>query len=320
LGVVLFLLPTARGQEPTGDLARLQGRWATFVEYPGGKKAKVIMEFKGNLVTSSMGDVRDAKVEPNVEAPDSQMEVRVNEEATPKTIDFVNGKYLKVEKGSLAEKFGVPDMMGIYELKGDTLHLAMGPFSKKRLTTFKPEPGVSVQTYTRGTEPVEEVVKPTPKTTKAGKPAARPALTGDLALLQGTWQVQSGHLNASSKETLVIEGDVLTATAKVAKGEARYSSKIALDETASPRAIDFLNPTAGSKKLPPAYGIYELNGDTLTIHKSGVGKPRANVFEVGVQQGMVSVWKRAAAGLGAAKSNGGTSATPTPRRKSTPKR
>ena len=98
---------------------------------------------------------------------------------------------------------------------------------------------------------------------------------------------------------------VVTGRAK-GLGEAKYSSQIALGESASPKSIDFLNPTAGSRKLPQAYGIYILDGDTLTIQKSGIGKGRSNVFENGAQQGSVSVWTRANAGRGAAKTKRGT--------------
>ena len=130
--------------------------------------------------------------------------------------------------------------------------------------------------YTRGTTPADVAMAPRPKAATAK--AARPALAGDLAGLQGTWMNQQGHINADN-ETLTIRDDVLLAASKLPRGgEVRYECRIQLDETASPKAIDFLNPRAGNRSLKTAYGIYELDGDTLKIHKSGIGRGRSSVF------------------------------------------
>ncbi len=284
--LALNVLPAvARGQEPTADLARLQGKWATSMKTRGGK-ITMFIEFKGNLVYTVRGE------DPNA-APEAQQEVRLDETTTPKSIDFINGKWLNIEKGSLKEKIGVPDMFGRYELEGDTLKFLVSPLSKDRPTSLKPgrDPLMVVYTYTRGTTPVVLDMTARPKAV-AAKPA-RPVLAGDLTLMQGTWRNQSGHLN-SERETLTIRDDVLVASSKLPRGgEIRYESRIRLDETASPKAIDFLDPRVGKKALKPAYGIYELDGDTLKIHKSGIGRGRSSVFEAGSEQGSVSIWTRA---------------------------
>jgi len=294
-----FVVTEARGQELTGDLEKLQGKWAANLQI-GNRKQLIIIEFKGNSVFTTMGKSPDGE-------PDTEQEVKINESATPKTMDLVKGKNLKAKPGSIEEKIGVPDIMGIYELDGDTLKMASMPLSNKRPASFKPATGTLVTTYARGTTPVDM------NTAKAKTATPKVVIAGDLALIQGTWRLKSGHLN-SPNETLTIQGDVLTTTAKVARGEARYVSHIKLDEAASPKAIDFLNPSAGSKKLPPAYGIYELDGDTLKIHKSGQGKSRASVFQDGAEQGSVSLWTRATSRRGMdrepAKSKTNRSATP----------
>ena len=280
------------GQEPTGDLARLQGKWATSIRTRGGK-ITMFIEFKGNLVYTVRGEDPSA-------APEAHQEVRLDETTTPKSIDLINGKWLNVEKGSLKEKIGVPDMFGCYDLEGDTLKLIAAPLSKNRPTSFKPgrDPLMVVYTYTRGTTPV--VVDMTQRAKAAVARPARPALAGDLALLQGTWRNQSGHLN-SERETLTIRDDVLVASSKLPRGgEVRYESRIRLDETASPKAIDFIDPRVGKKALQPAYGIYELDGDTLKIHKSGIGRGRSSVFETGSEQGSVSIWTRSGRPRGSA--------------------
>jgi uncharacterized protein (TIGR03067 family) len=282
--LALFVLPAfAHGQEPTGDLARLQGKWVTAMKTRSGT-ITMFLEFKGNLVTTVSG------TDPNA-PPDAQQEVRLDETTTPKSIDLVNGKWLNVEKGSLKEKIGVPDMYASYELNGDTLKLAMSPVSRNRPKSFQSSLDASLVVYTRGTTPAVIDMTARPKAAVA-KPA-RPALAGDLALLQGTWRNQSGHLN-SERETLTIRDDVLLASSKLPRGgEVRFESRIQLDESASPKTIDFVSPHVGKKTLQTAYGIYELDGDTLKIHKSGIGRGRSSVFQNGSEQGSVSIWTRA---------------------------
>jgi uncharacterized protein (TIGR03067 family) len=271
-------------QEPTGDLAKLQGKWAAYVQYPTGKM-KVVIDFQGDQVFTTMGDDPDSK-------PDTQQQVKIDEKAKPRTMDFVNGKKLGAEPGSAAAQLGVPDIMGIYELDGDTLRVASIPLSSKRPVSLKPAKGIFVATYTRGTTPSESADAAAPKSNAAATKGAKVPLKGDLALLQGTWVLQSGTFNASGKETLTIQGDSLVSTAKLPRGEVRYSSRIKLDESTSPRSIDFVNPMVGTRRLGNAAGIYEIDADTLRIHKSGENKGRALVFEDGAQQGSVSVWTR----------------------------
>ncbi|HLH29486.1 MAG TPA: hypothetical protein VKW77_11240, partial [Acidimicrobiales bacterium] len=67
------------------------------------------------------------------------------------------------------------------------------------------------------------------------------------------------------------------------------------DEKASPKAIDFTEVTNGGRPGKPSVGIYKLDGDTLTIHRSGLGKPRSAVFENGSQAGLVATYTRTAA-------------------------
>jgi uncharacterized protein (TIGR03067 family) len=275
-------------QEPAGgDLAKLQGKWTAFLKTTRGT-TRIVLEFKDNLVYTTMGRGPSDK-------PDTVMEVVLDESTTPRQMLFHNGKNVGAEPGSMKDKVRPPDSKLIYELKDDTLTTCADVASNKLPTKFASGGSLILSTYKRGEIEGEEMTSKTKtksktKTTaKPSKPAA--VVEGDLALLQGSWKSQAHGLNAEH-ETMTIQGDAVLAVAKVGKAEIRFQSRIRIDETASPKAIDFLDSTVGSKTLPPSMGIYAFDGDTLKIHRSGLRRARASVFQDGAEQGVVSIWTR----------------------------
>ena len=297
--------PPAQGVAPTGDLARLQGKWATIVTYPNGTKMKVIMEFQGDQVIQTTGDRKDAK-------PSSQQTVSLDESASPKTMRTFGGKALNVEPDSPLAKIGLPDVMGVYELDGDVLKVAAQPFADKPPAKIAPGRGITFFVYVRGETPDPEVIAAnTPKPAANTKASANPKMArttkkqdarskpkavvmeGDVAALQGTWSSKEGGFYDHGKETMTIHGDTLVVTARSSRGvQFRFDSRIKLDETASPKAIDFQNVRHGSKSGPNLLGIYDLADQTLTLHVSGPNRERSTAFETGSEAGRVSTWKR----------------------------
>jgi uncharacterized protein (TIGR03067 family) len=295
----------AQGVAPTGDLARLQGKWATIVTYPNGAKMKVVMEFRGDQVFQTTGDRKDAK-------PSSQQMVSLDESASPKTIRTFGGKALNVEPDSPLAKIGLPDVLGVYELAGDILKVAAQPFADKPPAKVAPGRGISFLVYVRGETPEPEVIAAnTPKPAPNPKAVANPKMAGtskkqaarsnpnvvvmqgDLAALQGTWSSKEGGFHDQGKETMTIHGDTLVVTARSSRGvQFLFESRIQFDETASPKAIDFHNVRHGSKSGPDLFGIYDLTDQTLTLHVSGPNHKRSIVFETGSEAGRVSTWKR----------------------------
>ncbi len=217
----------------------------------------------------------------------------LDEKAKPKTIDLIDGKTVNQAPDSLLAKITPPDLYGIYELNGDTLKVAAKLLDKKRPTTFAKAREISLTIYTRGEIPKDVNIVDPLKTAKTAKGMKGPKLAGDLAALQGTWTTGNGVFHGPGKETMTIQGDNLVTLAKGARGmELRFQGRIQLDESASPKTIDFLDVKVGTRKQPNALGIYQLDGDTLTLHKSGRGRPRSNVFETGSEQGRVATWTR----------------------------
>jgi uncharacterized protein (TIGR03067 family) len=90
-----------------------------------------------------------------------------------------------------------------------------------------------------------------------------PALQGDLAKIQGAWQVVSAELNGKPDPSrqgarVVFTGGAVTRTSPTAAAKGTFR----LDAAAKPGAID-LTYTEGPDKGKTFQGIYSLEGDTL---------------------------------------------------------
>lgn len=108
----------------------------------------------------------------------------------------------------------------------------------------------------------------------------------DLAKLQGTWQ---GTSPEGARLVLVIKDTTATSTISGKAGTVQLEQQIKLDETADPKALDFLK--AGGGSIP---GIYKLEGDKLTICLNPLGDERPVKFDAGKAGGSLVVYTRSA--------------------------
>jgi|SRR5579864_205066 len=112
----------------------------------------------------------------------------------------------------------------------------------------------------------------------------------ELKLLQGTWDMVSGERagetvpDAIASKTRLVLTDrrqyTLTAGSEVESGIFLF------DQRKRPRQIEF-SPSEGSSRGMKLFGIYKLEGDTLTVCFAGPGKPRPTEFTTKSGSGQV---------------------------------
>lgn len=112
--------------------------------------------------------------------------------------------------------------------------------------------------------------------------AALALLTAHAALaaepIQGTWKGMVGP-GKTTPITLTVEGTAVTVTVTPIGAEARtFKGTIKLDESKSPKEMDWTGVAADGKPLPNTLAIYELAGDTLKIGSNGPDKKRPKTF------------------------------------------
>ena len=108
------------------ELKKFQGTW-TFESVEAGGKEEPAAEFKGMTVTFE-GDKFTVKKGDEVIQAGTQ---KLDPSRSPKTVDVTVAEGLS--KGAV--------MLGIYEIKGDTLKVCFDPEGKKRPTQFKSASG-----------------------------------------------------------------------------------------------------------------------------------------------------------------------------------
>jgi uncharacterized protein (TIGR03067 family) len=125
---------SAADRGPSGDLAKLQGRWTT--RAGPGRDIPVVLEIDGRraLVKIAM---------PNGPEYRARGELRINENAAPRTLDWV---HFSGQDGQ-----ELPDIPAIYELNGHTFTVCNGGPNNQRPTEFKPGKGAlaDLLTFTR---------------------------------------------------------------------------------------------------------------------------------------------------------------------------
>jgi uncharacterized protein (TIGR03067 family) len=87
---------------------------------------------------------------------------------------------------------------------------------------------------------------------------------GDLAQLRGTWK----SLSKPGDRTIILEikGRGVSLVFATPQGESHSAkAELKLDETATPKAMDWLRVVRDGQDAPDVVAIYELRGDTLTI-------------------------------------------------------
>ncbi len=119
---------------PTGDLAKLQGRWTA----KAGPKKDIPV-----TITVSGGDVVVDLKSPLGVAIHAEGRVKIDESTRPKSIDWVGF--------TLRDGQDMPEVLGLYELDGDSFKMVNGGPNNARPSAFKKGDGVlaDVLVFTR---------------------------------------------------------------------------------------------------------------------------------------------------------------------------
>jgi uncharacterized protein (TIGR03067 family) len=104
----------------------------------------------------------------------------------------------------------------------------------------------------------------------------------DLTRLQGRWTARAGA-RREVRVVLDIKGSKATATIKTPHGaRLLLTGEVKLDETTSPRRVDWSKFTgADQQEFPALLGIYTLKGDRFTVCNGGMNGARPSDFKPG---------------------------------------
>jgi uncharacterized protein (TIGR03067 family) len=118
-------------------------------------------------------------------------------------------------------------------------------------------------------------------TTLAGSPEPI-AANSDLGRLQGRWTARAGA-RKEMRVILTFQGRHVDAAISTPQGiRVQAHGVVKLDETTSPRKVDWINFTsADQQEIPPIPGIYKLDGDTFTVCTGGMNGSRPREFKPG---------------------------------------
>ncbi|WP_169974707.1 TIGR03067 domain-containing protein [Tautonia rosea] len=222
---------------PADDLASLQGTWRA----EAGPTGEVII----TLTIEGDRFVRVVETSPRTSFT-FRGRLRLDESAKPGTLDWVE----IVGPGDEPRA----DMLGLYQLDGDAFIICSAAPGAARPDALAAGRGLypSLQTYSRVVVSADEE-----------------PLTGDLIALQGNW---SGNLgpNGALQASLSIEGRVTKFVIVGPDGQEVLAStgRVQLDESAKPKAMDWIPEGDGSQTLK---SIYELNGSSLRV-SLGLGR------------------------------------------------
>ncbi|MFO0842696.1 MAG: TIGR03067 domain-containing protein [Gemmataceae bacterium] len=120
--------------------------------------------------------------------------------------------------------------------------------------------------------------------------------TGDLKKMVGTWEATSYVTDGKKWDEKDLKRIKLTVHGvgenELVQGDREFHATYKLDETATPKAIDFTR-TRGADKGKKRLGIYELKGDRLRFCVGPVGGERPKKFASEPGTGVwLEVWKR----------------------------
>ncbi len=107
-------------------------------------------------------------------------------------------------------------------------------------------------------------------------------VSGDLAQIQGAWKTLAGP-DHNVPVALEIQGRQVTVHVSMPKGlKIQAKGEVILDETAEPKALDWVNFVAlDDQDLPEIQAIYQIDGDTLRICNGGPNNSRPSEFKAG---------------------------------------
>jgi uncharacterized protein (TIGR03067 family) len=132
-----------------------------------------------------------------------------------------------------------------------------------------------------------------------GKELAAPELskgyTLELAKIEGTWTMVSAQRDGQPMPKSYIAGAKRIAkgdeTTVLINGAVFLSARISVDPSKKPKTIDYLL-TNGANRNKTQLGIYELNGDRLTLCFAKTNQERPDNFSADAGSGRtLSVWK-----------------------------
>jgi uncharacterized protein (TIGR03067 family) len=125
LSVSSVTLAPAFEKAPSGDLAKLQGRWSA----KAGPRRNIAVELE---VAGSRAQVRIKT--PHGKTIEVQGEIKIDEKVEPHALDWV--KFNGYDDQEL------PEIAAIYELRGDIFKVCNGGPNNNRPTEFKPGEGL----------------------------------------------------------------------------------------------------------------------------------------------------------------------------------
>jgi len=171
--------------------------------------------------------------------------------------------------------------LGIYKLDKDKWTICIATKGEVRPKKFatKRGSGFALETLTRdnGARAAGKG-KPRLSTKKKAKGSQKEqSATGEPTAIEGEWAMVEGIFSGKAMDKSMIEwckritrGNV---TSVVAGPQTMLKANFTLDDTKSPKAIDYLNLT-GANAGKAQLGIYEMGGNVLKICMSAPGKPR----------------------------------------------
>jgi uncharacterized protein (TIGR03067 family) len=242
--------PPTFAEEPKGDLAKLQGSWASKVG--PNKDIPIILTIKGGAIEVNV-------TRPGGEEIKLKGEIKVDEKASPKTLDWAK---LSARPGE-----EIPENLGIYKLDGDTLIVCTGGPGNQRPTKFEAGDGgpPNLNTWTRVKETADE------------KP-----IKGDLARFQGSWTAKAGD---NDEVTISMTVKVNAYTAKWESGDGtniEMKGELRVNQDATPKTIDFFNGRRNDgEDARDSLGIYAIEGDKIKVCVGGGGEERPTEFKKG---------------------------------------
>lgn len=261
------------------DLDLLQGSWTvTALEVEGENMPEAMLAqarivVKGNRFTSTgMGAEYAGRLVLDVSASPRQLDMKFD--AGP-------------EKGNTN--------LCIYELEGDTWKLCIATRGTVRPSTFASTrgSGCAVETLTRGNVAVARKIK-----ARASRRAAPPTPSAAPATkFEGEWQMVSGIMDGQPMDQSLVKWVKRVThgnqTTVIAGPNTMLKVEFTSDSSKSPQTIDYLN-LAGANRGKIQLGIYEFDGDLLTVFIAAPGAARPEQFQTAPGQGStLTVWKRA---------------------------
>ena len=108
------------------------------------------------------------------------------------------------------------------------------------------------------------------------------AASGDVARLQGRWECRAGS-NADLLVTMEILDTRVDVTIQTPQGlKIRAKGAVRLDETTSPRSIDWVGFTAGDfQTIPEIQGVYKIEDGAFVLCNGGFNGARPESFSPG---------------------------------------